>query len=91
MGSATVTPLSTSAPIAAKLLIRDGARRIAVNFAKLAGVAAPKGRHRPAPPQPWPPMRSTAPAELMRFPNGSDGASSRSLYFDRTEAFAQPE
>jgi hypothetical protein len=35
MGNATVTPLSTSAPIATKLLTRDEARRIAPNIAKL--------------------------------------------------------
>jgi hypothetical protein len=33
MGNATVTPLSTSAPIATKLLTRDEARRIAANIA----------------------------------------------------------
>jgi hypothetical protein len=46
---------------------------------------------RPAPPQPWPPMRSAAPAELPPPPLEAMVRAVGASILTRTEAFAQPE
>ena len=65
---------------AAKLLTRDEARWMARNFRQAAGIAAPEGRppvERPAPPQPWPLVRSALPDTRLEghpFKVSNDGA-----------------